>query len=92
MILEWMYWTKLTVIFFLVIFLILVAMTIWQTISPSVERRGFLPLATTPGTRLFIGLLGAAFIHLAWIGLTDLTLWIVFPIALGWMAVVMVWG
>ena len=92
MILEWMYWTKPTAIFFLVIFLILVAMTIWQAISPSVERRGFLPLATTPGTRLFIGLLGAAFIHLAWIGLTDLTLWIVFPFAIGWMAVVMIWG
>ena len=39
------------------------------------ERRGFLPMATTRGDRLFIGLLGAAYIHLAWLGLTDLPLW-----------------
>lgn len=92
MILDWMYWTWPTAIFFSVIFLILVAMTIWQTVAPSAPRRGFLPLMTTPGTRLFVGLLGAAFIHLTWIGLTDSSLWIVFPFALVWMIAVMIWG
>lgn len=92
MTLVWMEWTKPTAIFFLVIFLILVAMTIWQTLAPSIPRRGFLPLVTTPGTRLFVGLLSAAFIHLAWIGLTDLALWIVFPFAVIWMMIVMIWG
>ncbi len=92
MILDWMYWPWPTAIFFSVIFLILVAMTIWQTVAPSAPRRGFLPLLTTPGTRLFVGLLGAAFIHLAWIGLTDFSLWIIFPFALAWMVVVMIWG
>jgi len=92
MILDWMYWTWPTAIFFIVIFLILVAMTIWQTIAPSVPRRGFLPLSTTPGTRLFVGLLGAAFMHLAWIGFTDLSLWIVLPIAVCWIIAVMIWG
>jgi len=90
--LAWMEWTKPTAIFFIVIFLVLVAMTTWQTLAPSVPRRGFLPLSTTPGTRLFVGLLGAAFIHLAWIGLTDLILWIVFPFAVAWIIVVMIWG
>ncbi len=60
MTLEWMYWTLPTAIFFIVIFLILTAMTIWQTVSPSVERRGFLPITTTPGDRLFIGIISAA--------------------------------
>jgi len=92
MILDWMYWTWPTAIFFIVIFLILVAMTIWQTLAPSVPRRGFLPLSTTPGTRLFVGLLGAAFMHLAWIGFTDLSLWIVLPIAVCWIIAVMIWG
>jgi len=87
-----MYWTWPTAIFFIVIFLILVAMTIWQTVAPSVPRRGFLPLSTTPGTRLFVGLLGAAFMHLAWIGFTDLSLWIVLPIAVCWIIAVMIWG
>ncbi|MDZ4165614.1 MAG: DUF2160 domain-containing protein [Smithellaceae bacterium] len=90
--LEWMYWTLPTAIFFIGIFLILIAMTIWQTLSPSVGRRGFLPLTTTPGDRLFIGLICAAFIHLAWIGITDLSLWIILPVAVGWIIVVMIWG
>jgi predicted small integral membrane protein len=89
---EWMAWTLPTAIFFIVIFLIVTAMTIWQTVSPSVGRSGFLPLTTTPGDRLFIGLICAAFIHIAWIGLTDLSLWIVFPIAVAWVIVVMIWG
>ena len=39
-------------------------------------RRGILGLDTTRGDRLFVSLLGSAFIHLAWLGLTDMILWI----------------
>ncbi|MBU0971527.1 MAG: DUF2160 domain-containing protein [Proteobacteria bacterium] len=92
MTLEWMAWTLPTTLFFTGIALILVSMTIWQVLSPSIERKGFLPISTTRGDRLFIGLLGSAYIHLAWIGLTDMTLWIGFVIALVWMAVAMRWG
>ncbi len=87
-----MAWTLPTAIFFIAIACILVAMTIWQVKAPSVERKGFLPISTTPGDRLFIGLLSSAFIHLAWIGLTSLSLWIAFVIALIWMIVLMRWG
>jgi len=90
--LTWMAWTLPTAIFFTTIACILVAMTVWQIKAPSVERKGFLPISTTPGDRLFIGLLGSAFIHLAWIGLTSLNLWIAFVIALIWMVVLMRWG
>lgn len=92
MTLEWMAWTLPTAIFFITIAGLLVAMTVWQVKAPSVERKGFLPIATTPGDRLFIGLLSSAFIHLAWIGLTALNLWIAFVIALIWMIVLMRWG
>ena len=87
-----MAWTLPTAIFFITIACILVAMTVWQIKAPSVERKGFLPISTTPGDRLFIGLLGSAFIHLAWIGLTSLNLWIAFVIAVIWMIVLMRWG
>ena len=90
--LSWMAWTKPTAIFFITIACILVAMTIWQIKAPSVERKGFLPISTTPGDRLFIGLLSSAYIHLAWIGLTSLNLWIAFVIAAIWMIIVMRWG
>ena len=90
--LQWMEWTVPTAIFFSLIFLILVAMTIWQSVAPSIERRGFLPIPTTPGDRLFIGLLGSVYLFLAWLAFTDLTLWILLAIALVWMVVVMRWG
>lgn len=90
--LGWMEWTLPTAIFCIAIFLILIAMTIWQTISPSIERRGFLPIPTTPGDRLFIGILGSIYLFLAWIGLTDLSLLILLLIAVGWIIVVMRWG
>jgi predicted small integral membrane protein len=73
--LSWMAWTPPVAIFFACIALLLVAMTLWELRSPSVARKGLLPLATTRGDRLFIGLLAAAYINLAWAGLTDLSQW-----------------
>lgn len=90
--LEWMAWTLPTAAFFISIALILVGMTVWQVVQPSVERRGLLPLRTTRGDRLFIGLLGSAYIHLAWLGFTDLNLWWALGISIVWMAAIMRWG
>ncbi len=90
--LQWMDWTLPTAIFFAVIALMLMSMTVWQVVAPSPERRGFLPIPTTPGDRLFIGLLTSAYIHLAWIGLTNASLWIALAISLVWMSIVMRWG
>ena len=90
--LDWMAWTIPTATFFVVIALILIAMTVWQALAPSPERRGFLPIPTTPGDRLFIGLLVSAYFHLAWLGLTTVSLWVALAISLVWMAVVMRWG
>ena len=79
--LQWMAWTLPTAIFFVTIALILVGMTVWQLRSPSVARRGFLPLETTPGDRLFISLLFAAYFHLAWLAVTDVGLWLALAIS-----------
>ena len=90
--LKWMAWTVPTAVFFITIALILICMTIWQIKSPTIERRGLLPMETTRGDRLFIGLLGSAYIHLLWLGLTSLSIWIAFGIAIAWMIIVMLWG
>ena len=92
MTLEWMAWTLPTAIFFITIAMILTAMGIWQVISPTIERRGFLPIATTRGDRLFIGLLGSAYIQLAWLGFTVLSLYFALAFAVVWMIIVMRWG
>ncbi len=90
--LEWMYWTRPTAIFFIAIFLMLCGMLIWELASPTIERRGFLMVPTTRGTRFFLGLLGSAYIHLAWLGFTDFTLWIALAISACWVFIVMRWG
>jgi len=89
---NWMAWTAPTAIFFGAIALMLVVMTVWQAVSPSVERRGFLPLATTRGDRLFIGLLGSAFIHLGWLAATGLPLWWALAISVVFLIAMMRWG
>lgn len=89
---SWMAWTPLTAVFFTCIALMLVGMTIWEIVSPTVARRGFLPIVTTRGDRLFIGLLGSAYIHLAWLGLTDMAVWIATVISACFLFAVMRWG
>ena len=62
--LSWMVWTTPVAVFFGCVGLMLVAMTIWEIRSPTVPRKGFLPIVTTRGDRLFIGLLVAGYINL----------------------------
>jgi predicted small integral membrane protein len=87
-----MAWTVPTAVFFGVIALLLVGMTVWQILSPSVARRGLLPLATTRGDRFFIGLLGSAFIHLGWLAITDQPLWWATGISVAFLFGVLRWG
>lgn len=68
--LTWMAWTWQTATFFAVILMLLVGMSVWEWASPGgAPRDGILGLRTTRGDRLFISLLGSAYIHLAWLGL-----------------------
>ena len=74
---TWMAWTWQTASFFIFIALCITGMYIWEKKVPGgTPRRGILGLDTTRGDRLFVSLLGSAFIHLAWLGLTDMILWI----------------
>jgi len=70
-VLDWMVWTLPVAVFFTVIVVMLIGMTIWEIRAPTIERRGFLPIATTRGDRLFIGLLSVAYFNLAFVGLGD---------------------
>ncbi len=69
---AWMMWTAPTMAFFIAIGVMLCVMTIIELRRPTVQRRGFLPMPTTRGDRLFISLLVAGFAHLGWLALTDL--------------------
>ena len=74
--LSWMAWTWPTAAFFGIIALMLVGMAIWEWRVPGGSPRiGILRFETTRGDRLFISLLGSAFINLAWLGLVGPELW-----------------
>ena len=89
---SWMTWTFPVAVFFSCIVLMLIGMTLWQIRAPSIERKGLLPIPTTRGDRLFIGLLTAAYFNLAWAGLTDLHQGIAAAIAFVLLLIVMRWG
>jgi predicted small integral membrane protein len=73
---TWMAWTWPTAIFFIVIACLFAGMGVWEYLSPGGNPRiGILRFETTRGDRLFVSLLGAAFIHLAWLGLGGPNLW-----------------
>jgi predicted small integral membrane protein len=72
----WMAWTFPTALFFLTIFFLMSLMAVWEYASPGGNPRvGILRFETTRGDRLFVSLLGSAFIHLAWLGLIGPNLW-----------------
>ncbi|WP_296445529.1 DUF2160 domain-containing protein [Rhodoferax sp. UBA5149] len=97
---DWMAWTTPVAVFFICIVLMLFGMTVWEVKSPTSPRRGFLPLDTTRGDRLFIGLLTAAYVNLAfvgiggklvvWLGLEmEPSIWISFVVSMGLLALIM---
>jgi predicted small integral membrane protein len=88
----WMAWTLPTALFFGAIVAILIAMAVWELRAPTAERRGFLPMPTTRGDRLFVGLLASAFVHMAWLALTTMTPWIALAISLVLMLGIALWG
>jgi predicted small integral membrane protein len=87
-----MAWTWPTAAFFAFIFLTLVAMSVWEWYSPGgTPRHGILGLDTTRCDRLFISLLGSAFIFLAWLGLMGTPLWGAVIISLVYTIIVFRW-
>ena len=64
-------------------------MLVWEKKVPGGSpRKGILGLDTTRGDRLFVSLLGSAFIHLAWLGLVGSVLWIASIICVAYFIVV----
>jgi predicted small integral membrane protein len=68
---DWMAWTLPVAVFFTCIVLMLIGMTVWELKSPTVDRKGWLPISTTRGDRLFIGLLAAAYLNLAFVAVSE---------------------
>jgi len=74
---TWMAWTWPTAAFFLSILGLLVMMSVWEAASPGGHpRHGILRFETTRGDRLFVSLLGSAFLFFGSLFFfEDATLW-----------------
>ncbi len=90
-----MAWTPATGAFFAGVGLVLATMIWLARTRPEVERVGILGIPTTRGDRLFLSLVLAAVIHLAWIGLVGVEPIATMPIGEGielsslWLATVL---
>ncbi|MBP2291323.1 DUF2160 domain-containing protein [Azospirillum rugosum] len=88
---AWMAWTWQTGVFFVVIAALLALLTMLAVNRPEIAREGVLGISTTRGDRLFITLLGSAFIHLAWLGLVGQDLHYATVLSLLYAAAVFRW-
>ena len=85
----WMAWTPATLAFFAFVFGCIALMGLLEWRAPGgAPRHGVLGLDTTRGDRLFIALLGSAYIFLAWLGLFSTPLWAPLALAVLWTAFV----
>ncbi len=87
----WMAWTLPVAIFFWVIACLLVTFTLLAIRWPETPRVGVLRIETTRGDRLFISLLGSAFICLAWLFFAGPPLWGALALCLIYAAAVFRW-
>lgn len=90
----WMAWTFPVALFFLAIAALLALMTLLALRYPETPRVGILRIETTRGDRLFITLLGSAFINLIWLyafGADGAPLWGALILCLAYAAAVFRW-
>jgi predicted small integral membrane protein len=93
--LSWMAWTLPTALFFTAIALMLGTMAALSRVFPRNEPRvGVLGIATQRGDRLFLSLLGSAFIHLGFVALAPASapLWTATLVSLVYAALVFRFG
>ncbi len=87
----WMAWTFPVALFFWIIASLLTLFTILALRFPETPRIGLLRIETTRGDRLFISLLGSAFICLGWLFFAGPPLWWALALCLAYAAAVFRW-
>jgi len=91
--LGWMYWTVPSALTIGGLLCTIAAMAVWDRVSPSVARVGFLPMPTTRGDRLFISVMSIVGVHLLWLAFFGTAwLWVGTVIAAAWCALLARWG
>ncbi|MFN3723679.1 MAG: DUF2160 domain-containing protein [Paracoccaceae bacterium] len=87
----WMAWTLPVALFFWAVASLLVVFTLLAIRFPETPRVGILRIETTRGDRLFISLLGSAFLCLGWLFFFGAPLWGALILCLVYLAAVFRW-
>ena len=90
--LDWMVWTSGTVVFAIAVFAGLLAITTLAIAFPSTSRKGFLPIRTARGDRIYISLLATGLVMVLWIVMTDRPLMIGLALAVVVATSIIRWG
>lgn len=90
--LDWMMWTSGTVVFAIGVFAGLLTITALAIAFPSTPRKGFLPIRTARGDRIYISLLTTGLVMVLWVILTDRPLMIGLALAIAVVLVILRWG
>lgn len=64
----WMYWTLPSALFMIGVFGSIIYLSILGVHHPNVDRKGFLPIETGRGDRLFITVYSSIIFFLLWLG------------------------
>lgn len=72
---AWMAWTWQTGLFFVTVAVVLTIMTVLAIKRPEKPKIGVFRFATTRGDRLFMSLLGSAFIYILWFRFGTEVMW-----------------
>jgi predicted small integral membrane protein len=91
MVLEWMHWTPGTAAVIAFIFGVLIASAILDSRRRSYPRKGFLPIATTRGDRIFLSAVLTILIGIIWL-LTPFPFYLSIIPAVAVMVIVLKWG
>jgi len=91
--LSWMYWTYQSLIGFGLLFGMLFVVTMIDLKNPSYPTKGFLPMETTRGDRVFLSVATFLLMVLIWLKYApDLTPWVVVAAGIINAAIIFKWG
>tara|TARA_Y100001947_G_C10269791_1_gene273669 strand:- start:503 stop:748 length:246 start_codon:yes stop_codon:yes gene_type:complete len=80
-------------VFFIVLILTIIGLSLWDTFSPDIKRKGFLPITTSRGDRVFIAIISTIGICLVWLGVAGNSLFLgAVILSIIWNIVIARWG
>ena len=90
---QWMYWTWPSLVLFIVLIITIIGLSLWDTFSPDIKRKGFLPIATSRGDRVFIAIISTIGLYLVWLGVAGNSLFIgAVILSIIWNIIIARWG